>query len=462
MKNIFIILPHQLFYENSFLDDIDEIYLIEDPQYFQKNFHIQKLYLHITSMKNYYDHIVNKYPNKKIFYIEFHKCNYNDYKNDEINIKMFHPIDIKSVNNWKSKNITFLESPYFLTSENDLLLYKNSVKNKNYNHLHFYKWQRLRLNILIDENKKPEFGKWSFDTQNRNPYPKNYIENMIKPYSSKYYNYAKEYILKYFSNAFGKLNDIHYPTTYFQAKNHLRQFINLSLSNFGNTQDAISNKVIYGNHSNISSSLNIGLLTPSYVIEQVLIFYNNHQNKKSIINSIEGFIRQIIGWREYMRFIYTFYRNDIIDVSYLNLQNRVPLSWYRGTTELSILNECINKLQNYAYLHHIERLMVMNNLAILYEISYKDIYNWFMNCFIDSYDWVMVPNVLMNYNSLSNNVKFMKKMYIVSDNYLKKMSSTFNKDDGVIINNLYWNFLKKYKKILSKDYGLSRQLKNIR
>ena len=125
------------------------------------------------------------------------------------------------------------------------------------------------------------------------------------------------------------------------------------------------------------------------------------------------------------------------------------------------LRELILKLQEYAYLHHIERLMIINNLMYLFNIKFKDIYKWFMTCFIDSYDWVMIPNILMNINSLDSNIKYMTRVYLASDNYIKKMSDYKNKDDFQLINKLYWNFIKKNKSILKKDYGLAYQVSKI-
>ena len=294
MKVLFVILPTQLFESNAYLKYVDEIHLIEDPYYFQKNFHKQKLYLHITSMHYYYNRLKSKYTKKKIVYVTHNECNYSTYKSSNNQIEMFNPIDFKSISNWSSKNILFRESPYFLSTNNDLNDYKALVGDQTkFSQAHFYKWQRMRLNILIDKNSKPEFNSWSFDNQNRNPFPKNYSEPIIKTYPSKYSKYAVDYIDKWFPNAFGNATFGSIPTTHTQAKKHLKQFITNSLAIFGNTQDAISNQIIYGNHSNLSSSLNIGLLTPSYVVKQVLIFYNNSKNKKSIIASVEGVLRQI-------------------------------------------------------------------------------------------------------------------------------------------------------------------------
>ena len=151
----------------------------------------------------------------------------------------------------------------------------------------------------------------------------------------------------------------------------------------------------------------------------------------------------------------------------LDLTTKLPISWYKiNGTELEIINMMISKVYNYAYLHHIERLMVINNIMILYNFKLKDILNWFMTCFIDSYDWVMIPNVMMNINSIESNntgnsIKYMTRVYLGSDNYIKKMSDFNNKQDFKILNNLYWKFLKKNKTILKSDYGLSAQISKL-
>ena len=190
-----------------------------------------------------------------------------------------------------------------------------------------------------------------------------------------------------------------------------------------------------------------------------MYYYNLSIHKKQLIDSIEAIIRQIISWREYIHFIYIFHKNDIIikkDDNY-----KLTNDWYTGNTELELLNDIIFKVQEYGYLHHIERLMIVNNLAILYNISYNDIYKWFMRCFIDSYDWVMVPNIQMNTNSLNTDIRYMTRVYLASDNYIKKMSNYKDKNDFEIINELYWNYLKKNKNQLKHDYNIAAQLKNI-
>jgi deoxyribodipyrimidine photolyase-related protein len=451
--NIFLILPTQLFKNINELKEYDKVYIIEEPYYLNAKYHKQKLLLHLSSMYYYYDYLKDNKLN--VEYITYNQIDYFKILKSH-NITMYDPIDKKMINLFKKYNVNFLDSKLFLNTNSDLLKLKK--QNNKYTQSEFYKYQRIKFNILMD-NDKPVYNKWSFDTDNREKFLNNYKESRIPIYNNKYIIEASEYINKNFKYAFGALvtKGSYYPCNYIDAKKHLKHFINNKINNFGRFQDAISKNVIYGEHSNISALLNIGLLTPKEVITEILKYYNNSKNKKQIINSIEGIIRQIIGWREYMHFIYFLNGEKTLkNFNKLDLITKLPISWYQiNGTELEIINMMITKVYNYAYLHHIERLMVINNIMILY-----------MTCFIDSYDWVMIPNVMMNINSIESNntngsIKYMTRVYLGSDNYIKKMSDYNNKQDFKILNNLYWKFLKKNKSILKSDYGLSAQISKL-
>jgi deoxyribodipyrimidine photolyase-related protein len=467
---IFLILPTQLFRDIKNLNEYDKIYILEDPYYLNAKYHKQKLLLHLSSMYFYYDYLKDNKLN--VEYVTYDKIDYLKILKSH-NITMYDPIDKKMVNLFKKYNVNFLDSKLFLNTNLDLLKLKK--QNNKYTQSEFYKYQRIKYNILMD-NDKPVYNKWSFDTDNREKFLNNYKESRILIYNNKYIIEAGEYINKHFKYAFGTLatKGSYYPCNFIDAKKHLKHFINTDtgngnkINNFGRFQDAISKNVIYGEHSNISALLNIGLLTPKEVIIEILKYYNNSKTKKQIINSIEGIIRQIIGWREYMHFIYFLNGEKTLrNFNKLDLTTKLPISWYKiNGTELEIINMMIRKVYNYAYLHHIERLMVINNIMILYNFKLKDILNWFMTCFIDSYDWVMIPNVMMNINSIESNntgdsIKYMTRVYLGSDNYIKKMSDFNNKQDFKILNNLYWKFLKKNKTILKSDYGLSAQISKL-
>lgn len=467
MTNIFLILPTQLFKDIKILKTYDKVYLLEEPYYINPKYHKQKLLLHLSSMYYYYDYLKENKIN--VEYIPYDKINYSKLLKNH-NITLYDPIDKKIIKLLSSINnkIIFLDSKLFLNSNYDLLKLKKD--NNKYTQSEFYKYQRIKYKILIDKNNQPVFNKWSFDIENREKFSKEYKESKILYYNSKYIIEAKEYINKNFKNAFGILPNkgAYYPCNYQDAKKHLKFFIDNKIHNFGKYQDAISKNIIYGEHSNISALLNIGLLSPIYVINEIIKYYNKSNNKKQIINSVEGIIRQIIGWREYMHFVYFLNGDQILKkFNKIQLTKKLPLSWYKlNGTNLELINVMINKVYNYAYLHHIERLMIINNIMLLNNFKLTDILKWFMTCFIDSYDWVMIPNVMMNINSLNSNklntnIKYMTKVYLGSDNYIKKMSDFNNKEDFIIINKLYWDFLKKNKVILKSDYGLSSQISRL-
>ena len=465
--NIFIILPTQLFeFEyNKHLEKIEKIYIIEEPFYFtSKKFHKQKLILHRASMRYYYDKmrmILNKNNNYSINYIEFDKINYEEFRNKTIHI--FDPVDKPVIEKYKKHSLKMViyDTPLFLETMEDLDNYRNKNTNKkNYYHDNFYKWQRKRLEILIENREQPVGGKWSYDKENRKPYDKNYKEDKIVTYSNKYIEEAKEYVKRNFGDNFGLIENIYYPITHEEARMHLRTFIKKRLETFGKYEDGISKKVIFGSHSILSPLLNIGLITPDIIITEVLNYYNSNNSDNKTLITVEAFIRQLIGWRSYVRFIYEYHGNEMKQMNRLNHKKKLPKSWYNTDgTKIGIVDDMITKVRKYGYLHHIERLMIMGNIGLLLQIDPKELYDWFMICFIDSYEWVMIPNVYgMSQYSLIN-ISMMTRPYISSSNYIKKMSDYKNEEWYNKWDALYWNFINNNKEILKKIYAIAMQVK---
>jgi deoxyribodipyrimidine photolyase-related protein len=318
----------------------------------------------------------------------------------------------------------------FLNSSEDNHFINNKI---NYiKHSTFYKLQRLKYNILLDKNNEPLYGKWSFDIHNRNKFPNDINENNIMIYkinNKEQVINAREYINKYFNNNYGNDVNFIYPITHTQAKKWLKKFIKYKLNNFGNYEDGIHSNIIIGYHSCISPILNIGLLTPKDVIDEIKKIKINKNN----IYSIEGFVRQIIGWREYSYFIYDLYGNNLKKREYFYYKkNTNKLSsdiWY-GNTNIPYIDNVINKVINYAYCHHIERLMCISNYFNLLNIDPKEIYKWFMIMFIDAYEVFMIPNVygMALYGYIKDGKHMMMKPYISSSNYILKMSN-YKKDE---------------------------------
>jgi len=435
--NSFIILPNQLFENNyNLLKKYDEIFIIEEPHYFSSIIKPNKIKIAYmrACMKYYYDNLRKNKINIK--YINFEDINnYNFLKNK--NIFLFEINDYKLKEKYFSLNINFTEisTPMFIMKKEDLDLYDR----KKPTHASFYIFVKNKLKIL--EGIKNQ------DIYNRSN-PKINIEinnniNYINKNNEKYYREAINYSNKnIFNNHIGNPNFDNlkfYPITSKDAYIAFEYFLNNNLKNFGTFQDVIQNNNPYIYHSIISPMLNIGLLNPLKLIN-ILETYKN----KVFLNNYEGFIRQIIGWREYMRYLYIYKYNDLIKSNNHNNTKKIDNSWYSGTTGFYIIDNEIKKAIYYGYSHHIVRLMVFLNFFILNEINPYDIYKWFMEVIsIDAYDWVMVPNIFsMGYFSSIG----MKRPYLSSSNYILKMSN-YKKDNNW---DIYWdekfrNFVKSRK-----------------
>ena len=461
MKNAILIYPISLFEKNDLLQIDGDVYLIEDPIYFTNyKFHKMKIILHRASMKFYFDFIKKHNPS----YISLNQVNMfydkimNKYDNIYLHDVIDHPLRDKlhKLSKKYKSNLIIHDTPLFMETLDDLKQYKKKIKSTHYSHDHsFYRWQRRRLNILMNGNK-PLFDKWSFDKENRQPYDDNYeMPKQPKINNIKYVIQAKKYVNKYFDDNFGEIDNFIYPVTFKQAKQLLHDFIKNKIDTFGKYQDAVSEKIIFGSHSLLSSSINIGLLTPDYVIDEVLSYFNKLSivNKKKVINNVEGFIRQIIGWRSFTRFIYEYHGSQMMKMNQLNHKYKLNKKWFDGTTNIEPIDKLIDKVRRYAYLHHIERLMYIGNFCLLTKIHPMEVYKWFMIVSIDSYEWVMVSNVMgMSQYSLEN-ISMMTRPYFSSSNYIKKMSD-FDCDNWCDVwNALYYNFINDNYDMLKDNYS---------
>ena len=208
-------------------------------------------------------------------------------------------------------------------------------------------------------------------------------------------------------------------------------------------------------HSALSSSMNLGIITPQQVITEA----RNYAEENDIpLNSLEGFIRQIIGWREFIRGIYQNYGDQMVKSNYWNHKNKLTAAWYDGSTGIEPLDEAIKGAQKYGYTHHINRLMILSNIMNLCNIDPNEIYKWFMEMFIDSSDWVMVPNVY-GMGTFADGGIFATKPYICGSSYILRMSN-FKKGDWCdIVDGLYWKFIEEKKDFFITNPRLSLMIR---
>lgn len=462
---ILIIYPHQLFEWSNYQKIIDDknivdVFLVEDALFFKDkiytvNFHKQKLILHRASMKYFYNNTISKTIDCE--YIEYKSTDQFYKKNKQQEAILFDPTDyiLEKRLTKNFKNVILLDTPLFLNTKEENT---NYIKENNSLYFQsFYINQRRKNSILIDSENKPVNGKWSFDAENRKKLPKSYSPQELKDDFSKnanddidkYISEAKNYIKTNFPNAIGDDSSFNYPISETQAKESFEIFLENNLQDFGKYEDAIHTDFQYINHSILTPSLNIGLITPSYVVSKTLKYYND--NKDSIdFSSVEGFIRQILGWREFVRMCYNHIGVKQRTSNHFNHKNKLNANWYNGDTGLPIIDNTIVQLNNNAYTHHIIRLMVIGNIMLLCEICPKNVYEWFIEYYIDSYDWVMVPNVY-GMSQFADGGLIVTKPYVASSNYISKMSNYKKGDWSDTWDSLFWTFVKKNRTLFDKN-----------
>jgi len=311
--------------------------------------------------------------------------------------------------------------------------------------------QRQRLNILM-EGDQPAGGVWSFDTENRKQWPRKQVPPpapIVKP--GPQVAEAITYVEQRFPDNPGELDSFNYPITAADALKWLRQFLEQRLVGFGTYEDAmvIGESILH--HSVLTPMLNIGLLTPAQVIEETLAYSGRADVP---MNDLEGFIRQVIGWREFMMVMYRKIGVAQRNANFWNHQRPLPAAFYAGETGVAPVDLVIRQLLKSGYSHHIERLMVLGNFMLLCEIRPDDVYRWFMEMYIDAYDWVMVPNVY-GMSQFADGGWLCTKPYISGSNYIRKMSDYAPGPWCEIWDGLFWRFIDRHREFFRRQPRLS-------
>ena len=442
-----LIFPNQLFRDGVLINNSNKTFLIEEFMFFRHfKFHKQKILFHRMSMKKYESFLKSK--NIDVEYVDSYE------EISDIRLFFDKMESIKSINiydpedNWLEKRIikacsknnikvNVYENQLFITKKIELDSFFRADKKKFFQ-TSFYKSQRLKFNILM-EGGKPEGGKWTYDDMNREKYPKDKIPpNINYMVANDDYESAKCYIEKNFNLNPGKLNkDKIYPYDFSTADSWFEAFLIERYDEFGPYEDAVVKEKSVLNHSVLSPIINSGLLNPKLIMEKSVKFYNDNDIR---LNSCEGFIRQIIGWREFIRGVYIAKGSEERTKNFWGFKRKIPKSFYDGTTGIEPLDDTIKKINNSAYANHIERLMIIGNFMLLCEFDPDDVYKWFMELFIDSYDWVMVPNVY-GMSQFADGGLMSTKPYISGSSYVLKMSNYKKGEWCPIWDSLFWNFI---------------------
>lgn len=464
MKSANLLFPHQLFVSHEIYSNGFPVYLIEEHLFFREfNFHKTKLAFHRASMKAHEAHL--RSMGVEVHYIDSFE-RHSDVRQlidllDKEGVKCVHTID--ATDNWLEKRLSssaknfdmalvIYENPLFINSKDDLEGFFKKDK-KSFFQTTFYKQQRSKRDILINEEGEPVGGKWSFDGDNRKKYPKDKVPPSIQfPDTTSYWKEAKEYVEEHFSDNLGELpKNQAYPIDHKSSIEWLNQFFEYRFHGFGDYEDAIVKQQSFLNHSVLTPMMNVGLINPLEVIQRAIKYANEHD---IAINSLEGFVRQILGWREFIRGMYEVKGSFSRTKNFWDFQRKIPSSFYDGTTGIEPIDTTIKKVLKTGYCHHIERLMVLGNFMLLCEFDPDEVYRWFMELFIDAYDWVMVPNIY-GMSQFADGGLFATKPYISGSNYIMKMSNYHKGDWQQIWDGLFWRFMHVNRDFFLKNPRLS-------
>ncbi|AMS27877.1 deoxyribodipyrimidine photolyase [Bacteroidetes bacterium UKL13-3] len=324
----------------------------------------------------------------------------------------------------------------------------------------FYRHMRKKHDVLIEDNGKPLMGKWNFDEDNRQKLPKAHKPVSPKLFQNDLSNIEKE-ITKAGVTTIGKVDSAHFlwPINREQSLELLEFFVAHCLPLFGTFQDAMAPNEWSIYHSRLSFSLNIKLISPKEVVDKAIENYNKHPYKIAF-HQLEGFVRQIIGWREYMRGIYWLKMPEYANLNYFNHSEKLPNWYWTGKTNMNCLKQAIHQSLEFAYAHHIQRLMITGNFALLAGVNPDEVDAWYLGIYIDALEWVEITNT-RGMSQFADGGIVGTKPYVSSATYIHKMSSYctgcyYDKakktgDKACPFNSLYWNFYSRHEDKLAKN-----------
>lgn len=496
MSKICLILPDQLSHDISSLDGYDskkDVVVICEvmDEFTYVHHHKKKIAFFMSAMRHFSIALQDK--GYKVEYVKLddkentgslkHEVKRFIKKYNYDSIVITHPGEYRILSDilkWEKDlgvSVEIREDNRFLCTKDEFARWAKGRKQLRMEY--FYREMRIKYSILMQGNK-PEGGQWNYDAENRQP-PK---EGLIIPetYSNPKDNISKaviDLVEEKFANHFGDLEPFYFAVTRDQARKALKLFIKERLQNFGHYQDAMIEGEPWMYHSHLSFYLNCGLLSPLECVEEAEEAYKKGSAQ---LNAVEGFIRQIIGWREYIRGIYWLKMPSYADENFFGATRKLPDFYWTADTKMNCLKQCVSEIKKNAYAHHIQRLMVLGNFALIFGIDPKYVNEWFLIVYADAYEWVEMPNVT-GMILFADGGYLASKPYAASGSYINKMSNyckncQYNvkeKDtaNSCPFNYLYWDFLVRNRKKLESNHRIgmmyrtydrmdSRKKKNIR
>ncbi len=457
-----LIFPHQLFAEHPVLEVADNTLLVQEPLILggDKEWplvpHAKKLLLHHASMAIYKMsrdlEVVDGFQDLDLADVSEIVC-----------CRLVDDLLERRLNIFCMRNsIIFneLDTPGFLTPKE---WGRSFFKDKKKPFMKtFYEAQRKRMMVLVDDEMNPAGGRWSYDDENRKKFPL----KAQPPTEPKIHQTKEEQntiaqcatdLTEQGTRVFGGYSDFVYPISHESAGAWLDEFLEERYTLFGTYEDALTHRSKFLYHSVLTPMLNTGLLTPQQIVDRALEMGDKY---KVEINNQEGFIRQIIGWREYMSIMYEMHGRYLRTQNFWKFTDRMPKSIYNNKTGIPIVDDVLEKVQQDGYAHHIERLMVLGNFFLLLRVQPDDVFQWFSEMFVDSYDWVMVPNVY-GMSQFSDGGLLVTKPYLSGSNYLKKMSDYKAGEWCDVWDALFWSFIDDHREFFNNQYRMKMMVSHL-
>ena len=466
MPAVSFIFPHQLFKDHPALEKGRTVYLIEEWLFFrQYDFHQQKLVLHRASMQFYKEWLESR--GYDVIYIsslepeaDCRKLISKEFRRSVDVIHLADPVDDWLLRRLKRATASVgialhvHHTPGFINQLKDVKTWFDN--RKTYFQADFYTWQRKTRKILLAPDGSPMGGKWSFDADNRSRLPKTHpVPSTALPPTNKFLAEASIYVRENFGKNYGNATAPPlFAVTFDDAAAWMQDFFQQRFAAFGKFEDAMVSGQSVLFHSVLTPMLNTGLLTPVQVLQHAL---EAAPRFAVPLNSLEGFVRQVMGWREFVRIVYEREGVKQRTRNYWNFKRKIPPEFWTGETGIAPVDTTIKKVLKTGYCHHIERLMVLGNFMLLCEFDPGEVYRWFMELFIDAYDWVMVPNVY-GMSQFADGGMMTTKPYISSSNYILKMSDYKKGPWCETWDALFWRFMHVHRDFFGKNPRLGMLL----
>ena len=470
---ITLIYPHQLFADHPALDQARPVVLIEDPLLFGTDpvwpiqVHWQRLLLHRASITAYAAslreqgfQVLQQRHNAAVDTAAHLQLLFDQgYRSFHLADPVDHQLEqrLRAFSERNGCHVQIVPTPMLLTPVE--VADDHFGTGKKPFMARFYEMQRRRLNVLVDADGQPIGGRWSFDADNRKKLPKG-IEVPDEPeqIASAGVEAARRELQQEGLSGIGSWDPFVYPVTHGDAQRWLDRFLDERLRQFGAYEDAISTEHRVMWHGVLTPMLNTGLLTPQQVLNRTM---ERAEAGDIPLNSLEGFVRQIIGWREFMAAMYRRHGVLMRNGNFWGFVDQpIPKAFYTASTGLPPIDDAIRHALSSGYCHHIERLMLLGNVMLLCGFHPTRIYTWFMELFVDAYDWVMVPNVY-GMSQFADGGLFTTKPYVSGSNYVRKMSNYRRGDWCDIWDGLFWSFIKSNETFFRSQYRLAMMARNL-